>query len=211
MPRSPRDPRGYVIRMSQSPPQAAPAVQPAPLPERYAAERLIAAGGMATIWQAEDRLLGRQVAVKVLAEHLAAQPRFVERFQREARTAASLSGHPNVVTIYDVGEHDGRPFIVMELLTGGTVAERLRRRGRPRPEEALRWLREAASALDYAHERGVVHRDVKPQNLLFDERDRLVVGDLGIARAAYDERLTASGELLGTAAYISPEQAQGDA
>jgi hypothetical protein len=190
-------------------PQDAVATAAAPLPARYQVRGRLGVGGMAAIWAAHDTVLGRPVAIKVLAEQLAAQPRFVERFQREARTAASLSGHPNVVTIYDVGEHDGRPLIVMEHLPGGTLADRLR--GGPPPwPDALAWLHQAASALDFAHERGVVHRDLKPQNMLFDERGRLVLADFGIARAAYEDRLTASGELLGTAAYISPEQATGD-
>lgn len=183
------------------------------LPERYSLVNLIGVGGMASIWAADDRVLGRRVAVKVLAEQFAEQPRFVARFQREARTAALLSGHPHVVTIYDVGEQTGRPFIVMEYLAGGTLAERMAQSGSgsgPGHETVLRWLREAASALDFAHEKGVVHRDVKPRNLLFDDRGRLVVADFGIARAAFEESLTVSGELLGTAAYISPEQALGE-
>ena len=149
------------------------------------------------------------MAIKVLAEQFAEQPRFVARFQREARTAALLSGHPHVVTIYDVGEQGGRPFIVMEYLAGGSLAERMAG-GRPSREADVQWLREAADALDFAHEKGVVHRDVKPRNLLFDDRGRLVVADFGIARAAFEDSLTVSGELLGTAAYISPEQAVGE-
>jgi serine/threonine-protein kinase len=179
------------------------------LPERYAVVNRIGVGGMATIWAADDEVLGRRVAIKVLAEQFAEQPRFVARFQREARTAALLSGHPHVVTIYDVGEHDGRPFIVMEHLAGGTLAERMAET-RPSRAMVLEWLGQAASALDFAHEKGVVHRDVKPRNLLFDDRGRLVVADFGIARAAFEESLTVSGELLGTAAYISPEQALGE-
>jgi eukaryotic-like serine/threonine-protein kinase len=180
------------------------------LPDRYEHAVLIGTGGMASIWGAEDVHLKRRVAIKVLAEQFAAQPTFVARFEREARTAASLSGHPHVVTIYDVGEHNGRSFIVMEHLPGGTLADRMSS-GRPPREDVLRWLREAASALDYAHEKGVVHRDVKPRNLLFDDRGRLAVADFGIARAAFEESLTATGELLGTAAYIAPEQAAGQA
>ena len=133
-----------------------------------------------------------------------------KRFEREARTAAALSGHPNVVTIYDVGEHDGRPFIVMAYLPGGTVRDRIKA-GNVRPADGIEWIRDAADGLDFAHARGVVHRDVKPQNLLFDGRGHVVVADLGIARAAYEDSLTASGELLGTASYIAPEQAMGDA
>jgi eukaryotic-like serine/threonine-protein kinase len=191
-------------------PHDAVATAAAPLPARYEVQGRLGVGGMATIWAAQDTVLGRPVAVKVLAEQLASQPQFVERFQREARTAASLSGHPNVVTIYDVGDHNGRPFIVMEYLPGGTLQDRLRAGPPPWPD-TLTWLRQAASALDFAHERGVVHRDLKPQNMLFDQRGCLVLADFGIARAAYEDRLTASGELLGTATYISPEQATGDA
>ena len=179
------------------------------LPERYEVTQMIGVGGMASIWAAEDGLLRRAVAIKVLAEQFAEQPKFVERFEREARTAASLSGHPHVITIYDVGEHAGRPFIVMEHLPGGTLGD-VMSAGRPPRAEVLRWLDEAASALDFAHSKGVVHRDVKPRNLLFDGLGRLVVADFGIARAAFEEQLTASGELLGTAAYISPEQTLGE-
>ena len=186
----------------------APAAGPE-LPERYRLVNLIGVGGMASIWAAEDKLLGRGVAVKVLAEQFTDQPRFVARFQREARTAAQLSGHPHIVTIFDVGEHQGRPFIVMEHLAGGALAERMTNE-RPTREKVIRWLGETASALDYAHEKGVVHRDVKPRNLLFDDRGRLVVADFGIARAAFEDSLTVSDELLGTAAYISPEQAHGE-
>ena len=187
----------------------APAAAGPDLPPRYRVASLIGTGGMASIWAADDDVLGRPVAIKVLAEQYLEQPRFVARFEREARTAALLSGHPHVVTIYDVGEAGGRPFIVMELLAGGTLAERMAA-DRPGRADVMRWLREAASALDFAHEKGVVHRDVKPRNLLFDDRDRLVVADFGIARAAFEDSLTATNELLGTAAYISPEQALGE-
>ena len=179
------------------------------LPDRYEVVRHLARGGMATVWEAEDKLLGRRVAVKVLAEHLAEDAAARERFQREARAAAKVSNHPNVVTIYDVGEADGRPFIVMECLTGGTVAQRLRA-GRPSHRQALDWLAQAAEAIDDTHARGLVHRDIKPGNLLLDERGRLAVADFGIARLARDQTVTGTGQLLGTAAYLSPEQARGD-
>src|SRR5512132_1673737 len=131
------------------------------LPERYRPVRHIANGGMASVWAAEDTVLGREVAIKLLSPHLAVNDSAVRRFQREARAAAGRSANPHAVTIYDVGEHDGRPFIVMECFTGGSVAERLREGERPSPAEAVRWLRGTAAALDAAHERGIVHRDVK--------------------------------------------------
>ena len=180
------------------------------LPDRYRIVRHIANGGMAGVWEATDQLLGRSVAVKVLASHLSEDDRARRRFEREARAAAGLSSHPHVVTIYDVGEYDGRAFMVMELMPGGTVADRLRAGRTIADETALRWLREAAEALDAAHDQGVVHRDIKPGNLLLDDRDRLAIADFGIARLALEDQLTATGQVLGTASYISPEQAVGE-
>ncbi|HEV7806434.1 MAG TPA: serine/threonine-protein kinase [Solirubrobacteraceae bacterium] len=183
------------------------------LPERYRVARHIASGGMASVWEAEDLLLGRVVAVKVLAAQYAADPGARARFQREARTAAQVSDQSHVVTIYDIGEHENDAFIVMEYFAGGTVADRLRvarKSGEPIPREtALRWLREAAAGLDVAHAAGIVHRDVKPANLLLDSQGRLAVADFGIARLADDTQMTQTGQVLGTAAYISPEQAHG--
>jgi eukaryotic-like serine/threonine-protein kinase len=179
------------------------------LPERYLHARHLASGGMAAVFAAEDVVLGRAVAVKVLSERFLADPDAVRRFEREARAAAKASQHPHVVTIYDIGEHDGRPFIVMELMSGGSLATVLRA-GRPSREDALRWIGEAAAALDHAHEHGIVHRDVKPGNLLLDERGRLGVADFGIARLAFESSVTQTGQVLGTAAYVSPEQARGE-
>src|SRR5215208_3375690 len=135
------------------------------LPARYRVVRHIANGGMASVWEAHDELLGRSVAVKVLASHLSEDDRARRRFEREARAAAGLSSHQHVVTIYDVGEHHGRAFMVMELMRGGTVSDRLKAGRMISDETALRWLREAAGALDAAHEAGIVHRDIKPGNL----------------------------------------------
>jgi len=176
------------------------------LPTRYRVVRHIANGGMASVWLAEDEVLGRRVAVKVLAAGYAEDERANRRFVREARAGARLSECRHVVTVYDIGEHDGRPFMVMEYFSGGTVADRLRS-GRDVPRAlALRWLREAADALDCAHGHDVVHRDVKPANLLIDERGRLAVGDFGIATVATEASLTQTGQVLGTAAYISPSR-----
>jgi eukaryotic-like serine/threonine-protein kinase len=179
------------------------------LPDRYRVVRHIANGGMASVWEAHDELLDRRVAVKVLASHLGEDDRARRRFAREARTAAGLSSHPNVVTIYDVGEHDGKSFIVMELISGGTVADRLRAGEQIPHRVALRWLADAGSALDAAHEAGIVHRDVKPANMLLDEKGRLALADFGIARLGLEDQITQTGQVLGTAAYISPEQAMG--
>src|SRR5215213_7256956 len=164
---------------------------------------------MASVWEAHDELLDRPVAIKVLASHLSEDDRARRRFAREARTAAGLSSHPHVVTIYDVGEHDGNSLIVMELVGGGTVADRLRAGEEIPHRVALRWLSEAGSALDAAHEAGIVHRDVKPANMLLDEKGRLALADFGIARLGLEDQITQTGQVLGTAAYISPEQAMG--
>jgi serine/threonine-protein kinase len=180
------------------------------LPGRYEAPRLVGRGGMGEIYVARDHVLGRTVAVKLLVERFAEEPELRERFRREALTAARLSGEPHVVTIFDVGEHGGRPFTVMEYLPGGTVAERARSRPVP-PELAVTWLAQAAAALDAAHARGVVHRDVKPANMLFDGSGRLQVVDFGIARLVDETRgMTLTGTILGTAGYLAPEQARGE-
>jgi eukaryotic-like serine/threonine-protein kinase len=184
------------------------------LPERYEPLRHIATGGMASVWCARDHALGRNVAIKVLAERFAYDEGAMERFMREARAAARLSGHPNVVMIYDVGEtgavHDepSRAFIVMEYLAGGTVADALRVDS-VRRVHAVKWVHEAASALDYAHSRGVLHRDIKPANLLLDGDRVLHVADFGIARLGTEDTITATGQVLGTASYLAPERAMG--
>ena len=180
------------------------------LPPRYRVLRHIADGGMASVWAAEDELLGRLVAVKMLSRAYDADERARKRFLREARAAARLGDCRHVVTVYDIGEHDDRAFMVMEHFAGGTVADRLRRGARRIPRAlALRWLRETAIALDCAHGHDVVHRDVKPGNLLLDDHGRLAVGDFGIATVASEASVTQTGQVLGTAAYISPEQARG--
>jgi eukaryotic-like serine/threonine-protein kinase len=150
------------------------------------------------------------LAIKILAERFAQDTSVRERFTREALSAARLSGEPNTVTIYDVGEHDDRPYIVMEHLSGGSLDDLLRNGGPQPPERVFTWLDETARALDVAHQEGVVHRDVKPANLMLDGEGNVHVADFGIASSAGMESLTMTGTVLGTAGYLSPEQAQGE-
>ncbi len=178
------------------------------LPPRYRDARPIGRGGMGEIFCATDRELGREVALKVLAARYAADQPLRARFEREALAAARLSGTPNIVTIFDVTEHNGRPIIVMEYLSGGSLEAQIAGTPCP-PPQALRWLEEAAGALDAAHAAGIVHRDVKPANLLLDGRGELQVADFGVASAAGLDSFTQTGTILGTAGYLSPEQAQG--
>jgi eukaryotic-like serine/threonine-protein kinase len=180
------------------------------LPPRYRDPERIARGGMGDIYLATDTALGRTVVIKVLADRYAEDESVRERFTREALAAARLSGEPHTVTIYDVGEHRGHPFIVMQYFGGGSLADVLNREGAQPPERAFVWLEEAAQALDAAHAKGVVHRDVKPGNLMLDDEGHVHVADFGIASAAGMDALTMTGTVLGTAGYISPEQAQGD-
>ena len=180
------------------------------LPPRYHSPRRIGHGAMGDIYLATDETLGREVAVKLLSDRYAADVGIRERFKREALAAARLSGEPGAITIFDVGEWEDRPFIVMEYLGGGSLEDRLRRDGAQPPARALAWLEQAAAALDAAHRHGIVHRDVKPANLLLNERGELRVADFGIASAAGMDSMTLTGTVLGTAGYLSPEQAQGE-
>jgi serine/threonine-protein kinase len=180
------------------------------LPARYARPRLLAAGGMGRIFHAVDTELRRDVAVKVLADRYAGDEEVRARFRREALAAARLSGNPNIVTIFDVAEYQGRPLIVMEYLTGGSLETRIHGHGGCPPAQVLEWLAQAAKALDAAHAAGVVHRDIKPGNLLLDGEDHLHVGDFGIASAVGLDSFTETGTILGTAGYLSPEQARGE-
>jgi len=164
---------------------------------------------MGDIFSATDDVLGREVVVKVLSDRYAADEGIRERFKREGLAAARLSGEPGAVTIFDVGEWQERPFIVMEYLAGGSLEQRLREEGAQPPGRALAWLGQAAAALDAAHAHGIVHRDVKPANLLLDERGELHVADFGIASAAGLDSMTLTGTVLGTAGYLAPEQAAG--
>ncbi|MGH2805593.1 MAG: protein kinase domain-containing protein, partial [Thermoleophilaceae bacterium] len=179
---------------------------------RYRIERRLGAGGMSTVFQATDSVLERAVAVKLLAEHLAEDEDFVARFRREALSAARLQ-HPNVVQVFDSGQDPDseRHYIVMEYVDGPSCADLLRERKRLEVEETVQIVRDACHGLDYAHRAGVVHRDVKPGNLLIAEEMRTTkLADFGIAKAAEQTRITQVGAVLGTAAYLSPEQARGD-
>jgi tRNA A-37 threonylcarbamoyl transferase component Bud32 len=179
------------------------------LADRYAIEERVATGGMGTVFVAVDERLGRRVAIKVLKEELAHDPRFVERFRREARAAGALS-HPNVAGVYDFGEDSDRHFMVMEMASGRDLAQVLREEGRLSSDRVVRIGTQIAEAIGHAHNAGLVHRDIKPANVIIGEEDKVKVTDFGIARAAGDATLTATGSVLGTAHYISPEQAAGD-
>lgn len=178
---------------------------------QYEVEREIGRGGMSVVYRARDRRLNRLVAIKVLPPELAYDPAIRTRFTREAQTAAQLS-HAHIVPIYDVGERDGIAHFVMALITGGNLADLLARAPRQPIEEARRLLREIADALAYAHLHGVIHRDIKPDNILIDAATgRAMVTDFGIARAIEaGTRLTVSGAAVGTPTYMSPEQAKGE-
>ena len=179
--------------------------------DRYRLERRLGAGGMATVQLAFDTRLQRYVAVKLLAEHLADDANFSARFRREALAAARLV-HPNIVQVFDFGADDatGRQFIVMEFVDGGSCAEILRDRGPIEPEEAVDILGQACRGLEYAHRNGVVHRDVKPGNLLVNQDHVVKLADFGIAKAAEQSDITKVGSVIGTAAYLAPEVSRGE-
>jgi eukaryotic-like serine/threonine-protein kinase len=178
---------------------------------RYTIQRRLGAGGMSTVFLAMDDVLEREVAIKLLAEHLAEDPDFVARFRREALAAARLQ-HPNIVQVFDSGKDDAseRHYIVMEYVDGPSCADLLRERKQLEVDETVQIVRDACHGLDYAHRAGVVHRDVKPGNLLVGEAGFTKLADFGIAKAAEQTRITQVGSVLGTAAYLSPEQARGE-
>ena len=185
---------------------------PAEVSGRYRIDRRLGAGGMSTVFLATDSVLERPVAIKLLAEHLAEDEDFVARFRREALAAARLQ-HPNVVQVFDSGEDPGshRHYIVMEYVDGPSCADMLRDQKQLDVDEAVRIVRDACHGLDYAHRAGVVHRDVKPGNLLVaSDTHATKLADFGIAKAAEQTRITQVGSVLGTAAYLSPEQAHGE-
>src|ERR671939_995020 len=174
---------------------------------RYRILRKLGTGGMANVYLAEDQELGRRVAIKILNERHAADEQFVERFRREAKNAAGLS-HPNIVSIYDRGEAEGTYYISMEYLDGRSLKELILARGPAPVPVAIDYARQILAALRFGHRHGIVHRDIKPHNVVVDADGRLKVTDFGIARAG-PSQMTEEGSIIGTAQYLSPEQAKG--
>ena len=175
---------------------------------RYRVIRRLGSGGMANVYLAEDEELGRRVAIKVLDDRHAKDEQFVERFRREAKNAASLS-HPNIVSIYDRGEAEGTFYIAMEYIEGRSLKELIVARGPLAIGQAVAYARQILGAIRFAHRKGIVHRDIKPHNVLADSDGRLKVTDFGIARAGAASQMTEAGSIIGTAQYLSPEQARG--
>jgi serine/threonine-protein kinase len=191
---SPRSPKGELIS------------------DRYRIEDRLGSGGMSTVFRATDTILERTVAVKILAEHLSDDDRFVARFRREALAVAKLV-HPNIVQVYDTGNDGGQYYIVMEYVRGRSGAQLLQAEGKLDPETSVEIGVQACAGLDYAHRHGIIHRDVKPGNLMVlgNPGDMTVkLADFGIARASEQTRITQVGSVVGTAAYLAPEQARGD-
>src|SRR5919205_433133 len=174
---------------------------------RYRIVRKLGAGGMANVYLAEDQELGRRVAIKILDDRHAADEQFVERFRREAKNAAGLS-HPNIVSIYDRGEAEGTYYIAMEFLDGRSLKELIVGRGPAPIKVAIDYARQILAAVGFAHRHGIVHRDIKPHNVLVGGEGRLKVTDFGIARSGASQ-MTEVGSIIGTAQYLSPEQARG--
>ena len=175
---------------------------------RYRIARRLASGGMAHVYLAQHDRLGRSVVIKVLHGHLAKDPEMRERFRREAESACQLL-HPNICTILDYGDVDGAVHLVMPYLAGGSLADRMVKERTIPSTESAAIAAQVAAALDYAHRQGVIHRDIKPDNILFDEDGHAYVTDFGIATARYHGRLTGTGRAMGTPHYMSPEQAMG--
>ncbi len=179
------------------------------LAERYELDEKIAEGGMARVYRGRDLLLKRTVAVKVLKDQMTGDAAFIRRFEREAQSAAVLS-HPNIVNIYDVGEQNGIYFMVMEYVDGKNLKEYIREKGPLPVHEAIRITRQIAYALEEAHKAGVIHRDIKPQNILFSREGKVKVTDFGIAIAGDGVTVTVGDEIIGSVQYIAPEQARGE-
>ena len=183
-------------------------VEAVTLLDRYRLEDPVASGGMGRVFVATDERLGRQVAIKLLKEDLGDDPQFVERFRREARAVAGLN-HPNIASVYDYGEDEGRHFIVMEFVEGRDLSEIIGAEGPLDPERGALVAAGTCDALGHAHDAGIVHRDMKPANIIVGRDDEVKVTDFGIARALGESTLTAAGTVLGTAHYLAPEQASG--
>src|SRR5579875_2916626 len=182
------------------------------LGDKYHVIRRIGGGGMAQVFLARHRGHGGAFAIKVLAAHLAEDPRIVARFEQEARTAAALSGHPNIVPIFDIGQGNGLHYIIMQFVSGEDMGSYLRRNGKLTPVDAANVIAQATEALIWAESRHVVHRDLKPANMLLDTAGRLTILDFGISKAAdIADGLTRPGESVGTPYYMSPEQIRGQA
>ena len=177
--------------------------------DRYELEELLGTGGMSSVFRAHDRQLDRRVAIKILHQHYAQDPEYLERFRREARAVARLS-HPNIVTVIDRGDDDGRQYIVFEHVDGENLKELVLRTGKLPVRRALELALGVADGLAFAHDRGLIHRDVKPQNVLLNREGEIKVTDFGIARSLHmDHGVTQTGTVLGTAEYLAPEQASG--
>ncbi len=179
------------------------------LAERYELIEKIAEGGMARVYRGRDLLLKRTVAIKILKDQMTGDAAFIRRFEREAQSAAALS-HPHIVNIYDVGEQDGTYIMIMEYVDGSNLKQHIREKGRLPVHEAVRISRQIAEALEEAHKAGVVHRDIKPQNILFSRDGKVKVADFGIAIAGDGATVTVGDEIIGTVQYIAPEQARGE-
>ncbi len=175
---------------------------------RYRLEAKLGSGGMSTVYLARDETLDRPVAVKVMHREMSEQPDQLERFRQEARAVAKLS-NPNVVSVIDAGEDEGHPYIVFEYVKGETLKQRIARIGALDTQEALAYAIEIAHGLSVAHARQMVHRDIKPQNVLIDEEGRAKLTDFGISRQLEQDGMTATGRVLGTTDYVAPEQAMG--
>src|ERR671932_874993 len=174
---------------------------------RYRILRKLGSGGMANVYLAEDEDLGRRVAIKIMNDRYASDDTFSERFRREAKAAAALS-HPNIVSIYDRGQANGTPYIAMEVIEGRSLKELILTRGPLPIDQAIEFTKHILAALRFAHRNGIIHRDIKPHNVLVDAEGRLKVTDFGIARAGVSQ-MTEAGSIIGTAQYLSPEQAKG--
>jgi serine/threonine protein kinase len=176
---------------------------------RYEIKEKLGSGGMAVVYKARCTWLDRIVTVKVLRDELVNDEEFVRRFRQEAQAVARLS-HPNIVSVYDVGQEDGTYYIVMEYIDGQTLKEMIKEKGKLSPEKAIDLTSQICSALEHAHENNIIHRDIKPHNILMTSRGKVKVADFGIARAAAETTVTHPGKIMGSVHYLSPEQARGE-